>query len=223
MTTYNAFFLEILNQLTAYLPRLGAGLLVLIIGATVAKWLRKLLVSFLKNSKANSLVKNTPVEHFLKNAELQQVENVVGSVVYWLLMIIILHTVVSILGLSSLTVVLERVIEYIPRVISAVLILFFGVLVAGVTESLVKGAIKSIDGRSSRLLGKLTSYIMIILFVLAAISELGIAREFILILFIGLVSMLTIGFGLAFGLGGQDLVKKLLQEWYSQFSNEIKE
>jgi hypothetical protein len=69
-----------------------------------------------------------------------------------------------------------------------VLILFIGVLLAGLLESVVKGAIRSIDGRSARLFGKLSSYLVLVMAVMIALSELGIARDFILVLFTGFVA-----------------------------------
>ena len=59
--------------------------------------------------------------------------------------------------------------------------------------------------------------------VMAAISELGIASEFIFILFVGFVTTLTLGFGLAIGLGAKDLVKNILDDWYKKLEKEVKE
>ncbi len=52
-----------------------------------------------------------------------------------------------------------------------------------------------------------------VLAVMVAFSELGIARDFILILFIGMVIAIALGIGLAVGLGGQHLVRQLLESW----------
>jgi hypothetical protein len=138
-------------------------------------------------------------------------------------MLVVIHTAVSILGLASLTIILGKVLSFLPTVISAIIILFFGLLIAGVVESLVKGSVKSVDGKSSRLLGKISSYAVMTVTVLAAISELGIAQEFILILFIGFVVTISIGAGLAIGLGGKDLVSMALNDWYKKFKSDTKD
>lgn len=214
---------ETLTEVSAFLPRLVASLLILLIGSTVAKAFKSLIVKLLEAVKISQWVDNTPVEHFFKNAEFgEKLEGVIGNIGYWLLMLVVIHSTVSVLGLSSLTAVLDRVLGYIPSIISAVIILFFGVLVAGVVESLVKGSIMSISGHSARLLGKVSSYLVLIISVLAAINELHIASEFIMILFVGFVAMLSLGLGLALGLGGQELVKKMLSDWYQGLSQEIK-
>ncbi|MDQ5950758.1 MAG: hypothetical protein QG639_34 [Patescibacteria group bacterium] len=213
-----------LSSMAVYLPRVFAALLILIIGAAVARLIKRGVVKLLEAVRVSSALKDTPVEVFLKNAELTtKIEEVLGSIVYWLLMLVVIHTTVSVLGLISLSVLLEKVLGYLPSVISAILILVIGLLMAGLVESLFKGSVKTIDGKSARLMGKFASYLVVILSVMMAISELGIAQEFILVLFVGFVSFLALGFGLALGLGGQHAVRSMLDDWYLKFKRETTE
>ena len=222
-TSVSVLATEILIEISAFLPRLVAALLILLIGAAVARGIKAMIVKLLETLKVANWVKNTPVEHFFKNAEFgEKMEGVLGNIAYWILMLVVIHSTVSVLGLASLTHVLDRVLAYMPRIISSVLVLFFGLLIAGVIESLVKGSIMSISGKSARLLGKVSSYLVLIITVLAAINELRIASEFIMVLFIGFITMLSLGFGLAIGLGGQDVIRNMLSKWYKQTSKEVK-
>lgn len=218
------FSSEFLAQVSLFLPRILAALLVLIIGAFVAKALRRIVIKVLETFRVSAMLKNTPVEHFVDNSEIgQKVEVIIGSIFYWLVMLIVLHTSVTILGLEPLSAVLNKLLNYLPNIISAILVLFIGTLLAGVVESVVKGSIKTIDGKSSRFLGKIASYLVVSLAVMAAISELGIASEFITIIFVGFIAMLSLGVGLALGLGGQDVVRKALNSWYERTRDEVKE
>lgn len=149
-------------------------------------------------------------------------EGVLGNIAYWMLMLVVIHSTVSVLGLSSLTLVLDRVITYVPRIVSSVLVLFFGLLLAGVVESLIKGSIMSVDGKSARLLGKISSYLVLSIAILAAVNELQIASEFIMIIFIGFITMVSLGFALAIGLGSKDVVNEVLTAWYKKTSKEVK-
>jgi len=222
--SFNTILGQTAGQIAIYLPRILASLAIFLIGLALAKTLRKLIVKILETFRISRLVQNTPVEHFLKNTDTgHKIEEVVGSIFYWLLMLIVLQTAVSVLGLNTITFVLDKLLGYLPHVFSAVIIIVFGVLLAGLVESVVKGSIRSIDGKAARLMGKISSYLVVSLSVMAAISELGIASEFMMILFVGFVGMTTLGCGLAIGLGGQDLVKRMLNDWYSQFKKEVEE
>lgn len=216
-SSFQVFATEAVVSVADYMPAVLGALLLLVVGSFFANAIRRLVVKVFESFHLSKAVKKTPIEHFLQNAEVKaQLEVILGSVAYWLVMLVVLQSVVAILGLESLSVLLTSILAYIPRVIAAVIVLFFGVLVAGLVESLVKGALKTIDGSSSRFFGKIASYIVMIVAVLAAISELGIANEFILILFVGFVAALSLAGGLAFGLGGQDVVRDLLKEWYKK-------
>lgn len=204
-------------QFAAYLPRLAAALVVLLVGLIVARIVRGIVVKTLEALRLSKLLEATPLDAFLKNAEVgQKFEGVVGGTVYWLLVLVILHTTFNLLGLTTLVRVLDVILGYLPHVVSACLVFIFGVLIAGVVESLVKGAVRSVDVHSSRMFAKIASYVVVAIATLAAVSELGIASEFIRILFIGMVFALSLGIGLSFGLGGQDVVRKMMDRWYSK-------
>lgn len=222
--SFQSAFILTFAQITGFLPRIFAAFIILLTGALLGRWIKKLVIKSLEVVQVSKFIKNTPVEAFLENSEMNtKIEQVVGIIVYWLFMLLVFHTTVSVLGLQSLTQVLNRVLAYIPRIFSAALILFLGVLVAGVMEALIKGAIKTVDGTHARSIGKFSSYVTVIIFVLAAISELGIAQDFIMILFVGVTATITLSLGLALGLGSKDTVGHIVKKWHEQLEKDLSE
>ena len=176
---------QTMASISLFLPRIFGAFVAFALGAIVARAVKSLVFKVLETLKFSTLIKKTPLRLAFENEDLgKKAEEVVSTLAYWLTMLVVVHTTVTILGLSSLTFMLERILSYIPKVISAVFILTFGVLLAGWVENLVKGAIKSVDPKSSRMLGKFSSYLILGMVVLISFSELGIASEFITILFI---------------------------------------
>ena len=163
------------------------------------------------------------IKEFLKKAEInQKVEEIFGTLIKWIIVLIFFIAATNIIGLTTVSQLLSGILAYIPNVISAVIVLSIGILLAGVVESLVKGALASVDLKTSRLMGKIASYTIASIATLAAFSELKIAENFVNILFIGFVSMLALGFGLAIGLGAKDLVSRVLSEWHTDLQKELK-
>jgi hypothetical protein len=219
----STLYFTTLTQTYAFLPKVVGALVVLLVGTLIAKWLKKLVEKSLELLQVSRIIRNTPLESFFKHAEMgTKIEHVIGTIIYWLFMLLVFQTVVSILGLNSLAFIIEQVVAYIPKIFSAIVILFLGVLIAGVLESVVKGSIRSIDGKHARLLGKIASYLTLVIFVLVSISELGIAQQFIIILFIGFVTTITISLGLALGLGGKDVVGRIIEDWYDNLKKDLK-
>jgi len=215
---------NVLTSLFSYLPRLLAAFLIFIFGIAIARWIRGLILRGLNQFRLSYGIEKTPIAAFLKNAEVTtKIEVILAEIVYWILLLIVLYTSISLLGLTAVADILNRILAYIPHIFSAVIIIFAGILLAGLAETVVKGAVKSIDNRSSgRLLATLTSYLIVVIAIMAGVSELGIAQQFITTLFTGLIASITIALGLAFGLGSKDVVAKVMDEWYSNLKKDMK-
>lgn len=212
---------NLLTSIFAFFPKFLAALIIFIFGITVARWVKNLIIRSLEKLRLSNELERTPIHAFLKNADVTtKIEVIVANVVYWIIILVVLQTSITLLGLSAVSDILNRILLYIPNIFSAILILFFGVLLAGLAETLVKGAVKAVDGKSARLLGTVTSYLVMVVAVLASISELGIAQAFITTLFTGFVASVAIALGLAFGLGSKDTVAKFMDEWYSRMRKE---
>jgi hypothetical protein len=204
-------------QFSSFLPRLLAATLIIFVGVIVAKIFRKLVAKTLEAFRFSKVVEKTPLELFLKNAEVgSKLEEGVATLFYWLFLFVVLYTAVSVLGLTSLSDVLNKILGYIPHIFSAIIIFLAGVLLAGFVESFIKGSLRNLDVHTARLFAKVSSYMVVVIAILAAVSELGIASQFLTILFVGVVFAFSLGAGLAFGLGGQDTVRKILSDWYKK-------
>lgn len=214
---------QTVGSLLAYIPRILFALLVAIFGVLVGNYVRDLIIKALRVIKFDQLVHDTKFQLFLKKAEVtHKLEDLIAGAVKWIIVITFFISATNLAGLSSVAGVLTGVLSYVPSVVSAVLVLALGVLLAGLVEGVVKGALSGVDLKTARLMGKISSYTVVTIAVLAAFSELNIAASFINILFIGFVAMLSLGFGLALGLGAKDVVNKILTDWYKQVQKELK-
>ena len=215
-------FNKAIAAVIAFLPNLFSAFFVFFLGVLVARWTRSLILKSFSFFKLDLLTKDAKIKKFLTEAEItQKVEEIIASFVRWVVLLVFSIAALNILGLTTISTLLYHLIAYLPNVISAVVVLTLGVLLAGVMESLVKGALATIDIHTSRLMGKITSYVVVVITILVAISELNIAQNFINILFIGFVVTLSLGFGLALGLGSKDLVAQILQDWYHNLKKDI--
>lgn len=206
-----------------FLPNVLGAVVVFLLGILFGNWARSLTIKSLQMLKFESLIQDSKFKAFLLKAEItQKIEEVLGSILKWIIVLIFFVAATNILGLSTVSDLLAGVLGYVPRVLSAVIVLSIGVLLAGVIEGLVKGALATVDLKTARLMGKIASYTVVTVAVLAAFSELSIASSFINILFIGFVSMLALGFGLAIGLGAKDVVGEALSDWYKDLRRELK-
>ena len=212
-----------LVNLFYFVPSLLAAVALFIIGLFLAEWTKKMSIRLLQAFKLSSIMRKTGVESFLDKAEIKlKIEEIFGNIIKWLIILVFFVAAVNILGLTTVSKVLDAILAYIPRAFSAVLILAIGVLLSGLVENLIKGALFHIDLKAARLLAKIGAYLVIIFTILTSINELGIAQTLINTLFTGFIAMLVLGLGLAIGLGSKDLVARILNEWYENLRKELK-
>lgn len=222
----NALYTVWVSTITSFLslfPKILGALIVATLGVIIGNWVKTLAVKSLQMIRFESMIKDSKFKAFLLKAEVtEKVEEVIGSILKWLIVLTFFIAATNILGLTTVSNVLVGVLGYIPNVISAVIVLAIGVLLAGIIEGVVKGALASVDLKTARLMGKIASYTVVTITTLAAFAELKIASSFINILFIGFVAMLALGFGLAIGLGAKDVIGQALSDWYKEMKHDLK-
>lgn len=208
---------QILVGVISYIPNILGALLLFILGLIVAGWLKTLTTKLIDVTKLGSLFNSPAFTEFSKNAQIsQKIEVTIGEIVRWIVIAIFFMASVNILGLTAVSLFINGIIFAIPTVLAAIIILIVGVVISGFLEKMVKGSLGSVDPSMSRLIGKVVSYSTMTFFILAAISQLGIARFFIETAYTGLIATLALSLGIGFGLGSKDLIKKLLESWYEK-------
>ncbi len=219
----SSVWMSALGSTFSLFPQVLGAIIVAILGIVLGNWVKAITVKSLQMVRFEALIKDSKFKAFLVKAEVtDRVEEVIGTILKWLIVLTFFIAATNIVGLSAVSNVLGGVLGYIPNVVSAVIVMAIGVLLAGIVEGVVKGALASVDLKTSRLMGKIASYTVVTITTLAAFSELKIAESFINILFIGFVSMLALGFGLAIGLGAKDVIGQALSDWYKELKKDLK-
>ena len=214
---------NLLTSIALFIPNLLGALILFFVGIVISGWIKSLTVRLLSGLNLSKLFQGTTFNKFLEQADLTtKIEQVVGELLRLLVILIFFIASINLLGLTTVTEVLNRILNYLPHVFAATLIIAIGTIIAGLVEKVVKGSLGTVDVKTSRLLAKISSYIVMVFTILAAMSQLGIAATFVNTLFIGFVAMLAIGLGLSLGLGSKDLVKSILKDWYKDFKKQVK-
>ena len=112
---------------------------------------------------------------------------------------------------------LQQILSYIPQIIVAVLILVVGTIAADIAKKVVSGSAAIANVRSAKMVGSIAYYAIWILTLVTALDKLGIFGYFGQILFTGLVVMVALAFGLAFGQGGKESASR----WISKITDDL--
>ena len=197
-----------IGAVVSFLPNFIAGLVVLLIGIIVASILKQAVVGLLKALK---------VELFLKKYGVPELKeefnwtNILAELVRWFVIIVFLIPTADIWRLERITVVLNQFLVYLPNVFVAAVVALVGFVFARLAHDVVYISAKKVDAKTAGTVATVTRWAINIFVILAVLTQLGVAADLVRILFTGIIAMIAIAGGIAFGLGGQGVAKDSLE------------
>lgn len=197
-----------------FLPELVIALLVLVLGWIIGGVLGGLVGKAFRVFKIDTALDKAGVDELSQKAGYDfKPGHFAGQFVKWFVVLAFTVVAFDILGLQEVTTFMrEVVLGYLPQVFVAVLILFAAMLIASVARQSMAAALRAGGSQKADFFGKITYYLVIGFAIMAALNQLKIADELIQTLFMGIVFALSLGAGLAFGLGGRDAAARYINK-----------
>jgi small-conductance mechanosensitive channel len=202
---------NVLDRMVNFLPNLLGAVIILVIGWLLAMLLEKLLNRVLKLIGLQKLFELVRIETVVKKAKFGiDSVGIISALVKWTILVITFLAAADVLGLKQVADFFAVILGYVPNVIAAAAIILIGAVLAHFLSDVVRGSTEAGGLAYAGFLSKLTSWAIWIFAILSALVQLGIAHDLIRTLFTGVVALLALAGGLAFGLGGQDAAKRLI-------------
>lgn len=198
----------------SFLPNLLAAIIIFLVGWLVGSVLGKWIAQVVRSLKIDNALREVGTDDALSKAGIRlNIGAFIGGLVKWFVIIVFLVASAEVLGLQQITGFLRTIVlAYLPNVIVAALVLVIAALIAEALQKIVSGSAMAAGVPSARFLGGLTKWAIWIFAILVALSQMGIGAEIINILVIGVVSMLALAGGLAFGLGSRDVAARYMEK-----------
>ena len=195
-----------------FMPSLIGAIIVLLIGWFIADWVGKLVTEILKKLKFDKIFERTQWQDALQKADFKvSVSYFIGELTQWILMIVFLLASVEILGSYQLSVVISKIVNWLPNLVVVVSIFVVTVIIAEFAKKIVQALVEKAGVSNAKFVASITQGAIWIFAIFAILIQLGIAEELIQILFTGIVFLVVISCSIAFGLGGKDLARDILE------------
>jgi hypothetical protein len=204
---------QMLTRILAYLPILLGALVILIVGWIVAKAIRRLVDWLLKVIRFDTLADKAGISEILKKGDLKiSAGEVISSIVYWLIIIMVLVMTVDALGLPKSSDVLASLFAYVPKVIAALLVLIVAMFLASFVSGIVRTAAGNANLPKPEIFAGISRWAIIIFAATISLEQLGIAPLLVTATFNIILGGVCLALAIAFGLGGKDIMAKYLGE-----------
>lgn len=215
-----ASFQNVWTEVIAYIPNIVVSVIVFVVGWVVAVVLGKWIAQLVRTLKLDRALASVGVDEVVNRAGYRLDSGAfLGGLVRVFIILVFLVAALDVLKLSQINMFLYQVVlGYIPNVIAAALILLLAAIIADALQKVVVASAKASGTDYAELLGGVTKWMIWIFAILAAFNQLNIGAVFAQTLFTGLVAMLAIAGGLAFGLGGKDAAARYIEKLRSDIA-----
>jgi len=200
-----------------FVPALIGAIVVFGIGWFISVFLGKIVAEILKKIRFNQIFEKGNWDEALAKADIKvDASAFIGAIVKWVFAIVFLMAAVEVLGLKEFAGFLGNILGYLPNVIVAAFILVVTVIITDILEKVVRAAVESIRVGYGQIVAAIIRWSIWIFAILAILIQLRVAPSLIETLFTGLVAVIVIAAGLAFGLGGKEIASDVLRDLYKK-------
>jgi hypothetical protein len=213
VTSFQRAFGQILNLA----PNVLAMVLVLVVGYFVARIAGRVIAALSERIGLETAAERSGLAASMRQVGIQQkVSWIFGQIVFWLLMCVFLTAGFNILGLPTVSAAMEQIVAYIPNLLVAAVVVVVGLLVAAFLRGVIATSADRVGVSYAQHLADACYWALALMTFIAAFKQLHIEfpllEQMILIAF----GALAVGFGLAFGLGGRDVMAGILAGYYAR-------
>ena len=195
----------VFSIITSYVPTVLGVLAALVIGGLVAREAGRLVTSILKKVHVDKLSHTIGLERVLSTGGIKRhISDLIGYTVTWGVTITALVIAVGYAGITIIGPITDPIMGYVPNVVSGVITLMVGMLLAHIVSVFVRVVAANTDMPKPEMLAAFTKWAVVLMAVSVFINKIGLGYLFTGTPLTLMIGALALGLGLAFGLGGRD-------------------
>lgn len=207
-------FREVASRLAGFAPRVLAVLTLVLAGWIAAAGARRLVIRILRAADIDGRAARWGITATLARTGIRRLPTeLIGQLVFWLIFLIGMLMAIEALEVPAAVGLAPVVIRFLPNLLVAIFVMVIGWLLANFLAQALLIFIVNAQLTGGPALAGAVRWLVILFAASAALTQLGIAREMILLV-VGIVfGGTTLALALAFGLGGRHLARNALEGW----------
>jgi hypothetical protein len=196
----------------SWLPHLVGAIVVLALGYILARLVGNLVARVTGRAGLDRTLREGPGGDFVGKVT-SSPSRLLGSVVFWLILLGAISLAASVLGIAALTAFVGAIWAYVPNVLAALAIFLVASALAAGISTLVGRTIG--DTPLGRIAGTAAPILIMAIATFMILNQLKIATTIVTITYAALMGAIALGAALAFGLGGRNVAERMLEGAYA--------
>lgn len=198
-------------------PKLLGALVIFFVGWIVAKLATKFVKKILEQSGIDKLGDQVNDIDIFKKANFSfKLSQIVSKILYYTLLLIVTVGAVDVLGMESLSKLVGELINYVPKLITAMALLLIGALLADTIAGLAKSTFKTLGIPSAGIISSLIFWLIFLTIGVSALGQASIDTDFIRSNLTVLLGGIVFAFAIGYGLASRSTVENFFASFYGK-------
>ncbi len=221
VTNISDVITDSINQLTTqasnWVPKLIGAIIVLTIGYILARIVKTIASKSLGYGKIGELLNNKEITTNLKKVGVSaSIPGVVASVLYWLVFLVFITSAADMLGLTIVGEAIEGLFAYIPRIVSAIIVLVIALQVAKIVNKAIAASLSSMQFNFAGVFASVASSLITFFGFIMAATQLGFETEIITTNFSIIVAGFAAALAIGIGFGSKNAVANIISGYQAK-------
>ncbi|MGE5354715.1 MAG: mechanosensitive ion channel family protein [Deltaproteobacteria bacterium] len=206
---------EIFGKILMFLPNLLSAIFLFVIGMMIARISSKVISKTLSKTKVDNLSANIKKIDFIDKLNIDfRISSIIGKFFYYFIVLIFLVVSTDILNMPMLSQLIVSIINFVPNVLIAFVMLIGGLLVANWLKELVYNIAKSLSMPSASLISNLVFYFVLINVFISVMLQIKVNVEFLSTNLSLVIGGIVFAFALAYGLASKPVLASIISSFY---------
>lgn len=209
--TFNQFSQQVIN----YAPQILGCVAILVLGWIVAKIL-SLSTRKLVSGLDHLFARVTRVGSLHSDRIKKSYANIAGVAVFWVVMLFFIAVAANILGWAMFSGWMDSVVNYLPGLLTGLLIIMAGFLVANLAHTAIQSATIGSGATQSAAMARAVQVVILFSAIIIGVEQIGLSVDFLSNFIVVISGTLLGGAALAFALGARTLVANIIGAQYTR-------
>ncbi|MBL7815783.1 MAG: mechanosensitive ion channel [Saprospiraceae bacterium] len=205
------------EKFTETIPSILGAIIVFVIAWLLARLVSGGFERLLRTVKFDAFAERLKLTNFLQQAGIQLAPStIIGRFIYWILVLLIISSAAETLNWTSVSYQIQRFLEYLPNLITGMLIFGIGAYIATLVRDFVRSATGSLGISTGRILSAVIYYVLFIMVILTALEQAKVDTRLLSTNLLMIIGAILLAASISYGFASREVLSNILAGFFNK-------
>ena len=199
------------------IPNLLGGIIVLLIVLLLARLISGGIERLLRTISFDKFAERVHITRFLQQANITVSPSfIIGRFIYWVFILLIISSAAETLNWIPVSYQIQRFLEYLPHLVTGVIILIVGWYFATVIRDFLRRSMGSLGISAGRVMSTAIYYLLFIMIALTALEQARVDTRILSTNLLIIISSVMLAAAISYGFASRDVLSNILAGFFNK-------